>query len=132
MRREIPTFTERPSRVVYLQGAVEVPQMEAPPLKIEDQLVERVLPGGASPSFFRTWRNSPVDRHVPTIEQCRLMLNSQIFVRRAGPAADAVSSRVISVGGIEVSVIGRGSAKGFAPPRIATAGPAALTLLLHA
>jgi hypothetical protein len=96
-----------------------------------------VLSGGANPSFFRIWRSSPVDRQVPTIEQCRLVLNSQIFVRRAGPAAYAGSSRVISVGGIEASgikvcAIERGSAKVFAPLRTAAAGPAALTPLLHA
>ncbi len=66
------------------------------------------------------------------MEQCRLVLNSQIFVRRAGPAADASSARVISVGGIDVSAIERGSAKVFAPLRTAGAGPAALTPLLHA
>ena len=70
------------------------------------------------------------------IEQCRVVLNSQIFVRRIGPAAGPpagiVSSRVISVGGIEVSTIRRGSAKGRAPPGSATVGPDALMPLLHA
>jgi len=43
-----------------------------------------------------------------------------------------VVSRVISVGGIEVSAIERGSAKVYAPLRIAAADPTALTPMLHA
>src|SRR3954447_20298445 len=31
-------------------------------------------------NFRSTWRSSAVDRHVPMIEQCRLVLNSQIFL----------------------------------------------------
>ena len=46
----------------------------------------------------------PSERHVPMIEQCRFVLNSQIFVRRGGPATGENSPRVTSAGGIEEMV----------------------------
>src|ERR1700722_12547908 len=55
----------------------------------------------ATPSFFSVCRNSPVDRQVPMIEQCRLLLNSHIFVRRGGAVGKGGASRAISRGGME-------------------------------
>src|ERR1700735_2165423 len=72
------------------------------------------LSGDATPSFFRMCRTSPVDRQVPTIEQCRLVLKSQILVRRAGPAAGAgVSSRRTRIGGASTKISGLGGRTGY-------------------
>jgi hypothetical protein len=59
-------------------------------------------------SFLSTWRSSAVERHVPMIEQCRFVLNSQILARRVGPAAGCGSPRTTSAGGIEEISIDRG------------------------
>jgi len=64
-----------------------------------------VLSGAAAPSFFRICRSSLVDRHVPTIEQCRWVLNSQTFVRRGGAAAGVNSPRSTNEGGSGASLI---------------------------
>jgi hypothetical protein len=62
-------------------------------------------------SFSTMWRNSPVVKQVPMIEQCRLAPNSQTRVRRDGPssrsAADVKASRKTSAGGAPAGAPGR-------------------------
>src|SRR5580704_17330096 len=61
------------------------------------------------------------------MEQCRLVLNSQILVRRAGPAAGWASSRVTNAGASdEMSIVLCGDA-GTAAVRLTTGDPVILT-----
>ena len=64
------------------------------------QLMVRVV-RRRKPELLQDLTQFAVERHVPMIEQCRFVLNSQIFVRRAGPAAGGASPRITSAGGNE-------------------------------
>ena len=79
--------------------------------------------GEATPSFFSVCRNSTVDRQVPMIEQCRLLLNSHIFVRRGGAVGKGGASRATSRGGMEEMSKILDSAGEPTPLLIAIGGP---------
>jgi hypothetical protein len=62
------------------------------------------------------------------IEQCRFVLNSQIFVRRAGPSAGGASPRITSAGGNEEISIDLGGNPVTAADLVTTGNPAVLTI----